>query len=62
MAIKMRKRRPRTLADFSVPLPLYCHHCEKRFVKRSPLYPSKGYVMVQCTKCRLMTPFRLEAA
>jgi len=60
MTKKMQRRPPRSLADFLVPIPLYCFHCDARFVNRAPVSFLKGYAVVQCTNCRCCTPFKLE--
>jgi transcription elongation factor Elf1 len=53
-----------TLADFAIPIPLYCFHCEKRLPKSATVdkQEASDVVLVDCPKCGLMTPFTLEAA
>ena len=51
-----------TLADCTVPIPLRCMHCDRILGKTSPLESFGKYVVVECPKCRCMTPFKLEAA
>jgi hypothetical protein len=51
---------PLTLADCTVPIPLHCMHCDHRLSPASPLEQFGGYVVVECLKCHLMSPFQLE--
>jgi hypothetical protein len=52
--------RPLTLADFSVPIRLRCMHCSEELPKSAPTERFDKYVVVECRKCHLMTPFQLE--
>lgn len=52
----------RTLADCRVPIPIYCHHCEKRLPRSARIDVQLPHVVVHCPKCGLMTPFKLEDA
>ena len=51
-----------TLADFSVPIPLTCHHCDRHLSKKSVVELQPPYVLIQCAVCGLTTPFKLETA
>jgi hypothetical protein len=51
-----------TLADFSVPIPVHCFHCEKRLPKSSPVELQEPYVLVSCPKCGCITTGKVEAA
>jgi len=55
-------KKANTLRDFSVPIPLYCHHCEKRLPKSTPMEISGEYVVACCPDCGLLTPFKVEKA
>jgi hypothetical protein len=54
--------KPKTLADFSVPIPLNCFYCESRLPSRSTVEIHDLYVIVCCPKCGLLTPFKIEKA
>jgi RNase P subunit RPR2 len=58
----MNESKVYTLREFTVPIPLYCQHCDKRFPKSSEVELQKPYVVIRCPKCGCMTPFKLEAA
>jgi len=49
-----------TLADFSVPLPLFCMHCSCRLRPSSPVELYANYAVILCPKCNCMSPFQLE--
>ncbi|HZW05362.1 MAG TPA: hypothetical protein VFF58_00510 [Candidatus Nitrosotalea sp.] len=49
-----------TLADCTVPIPLRCMHCDQEFPMSAPIELFDVYVVVECRKCHLMTPFKLE--
>lgn len=49
-----------TLADCAVPIPLRCMHCIEELPKSALLEEFGTYVVVECPKCRLFTPFKLE--
>jgi hypothetical protein len=49
-----------TLADFEVPLPLHCGHCDRRLPKSMRIELQKPYVVAARPKCGLLTPFMLE--
>jgi len=57
----MTKPQSHTLREFTVPIPLHCHHCEKPFPKASQVDVQKPYVVVLCPNCGCMTPFKIEA-
>ncbi len=48
-----------TLGQFSFPIPLTCHHCDKKLPKRSTVEVQSPYVLVQCPYCSLITPFKV---
>lgn len=52
---------PHTLAEFSVPLPLHCCHCDHKLPKYAKVELYDNYVVVECPTCHLMTPFKMEA-
>lgn len=58
----IQKKQSITLADFTVPIPLYCHHCDCKFPKSARVEVNGKYVIVQCPKCGLLTPFKVEAS
>lgn len=51
-----------TLSDFTIPVPLHCHHCDRRLPKSSSceLNGNRTYLVVQCPECGLLTPFKIE--
>lgn len=51
-----------TLAEFTIPLPLRCHHCDRRLPKTTRMQRNGPYVIALCPNCGLLTPFKLEAA
>jgi len=52
--------KPLALADFFVRNVLRCYHCDWILPRKSRCEQSGNYVVVECPKCHLMTPFRLE--
>ena len=52
-----------TLSDFTILLP-YCSACGELLPSTSPVesYPTSHseWIVVQCPKCQVVTPFRLE--
>jgi phage FluMu protein Com len=60
--VKPAKSKVPTLADCTAPIPLRCMHCDRLLPKFSKLETFGGYVVVECPKCRLATPFKLEKA
>ena len=52
--------KPLTLAQFTVPIPLCCAHCDRRLPNSSTVDIQKPYVIVQCPKCGCLTPFKVE--
>jgi phage FluMu protein Com len=53
---------PLTLANFHVPLPIYCLHCDRPLPKSSKVDLQKPYAVVECPKCKQMTPYMVAAA
>ena len=53
-------KKQRTLADCSVPIHLRCCHCNRELPNSANLELYASYVVVECPKCRCMTPFKLE--
>lgn len=51
---------PWTLRNFSLQLPLHCHHCETELPESSPVKLFTKCAVVECPKCGLQTPFKLE--
>ena len=49
-----------TLADCSVPIPLRCMHCIEELPRSASIEVFQNYVVVECPKCKLATPFKLE--
>lgn len=56
------KNRFLTLADYDVPIPLYCAHCDKRLPRSARAELQAPYIVIVCPKCGHMSPFKLEAA
>jgi len=52
----------KTLADFPVRNRniLRCYHCDRILPAKSSAEQSGQYIVVECPKCRCMTPFKLE--
>ena len=53
---------PMTLANFDVPIPLWCFHCDKRLPKFAKVRLGKDGVkaLIECPKCGLESLFLLE--
>jgi len=51
-----------TLADCTVPIPLRCMHCMEELPRSAPIEAYGDYVVAECRKCHLFTPFKLEKA
>jgi hypothetical protein len=49
-----------TLADFPAADPPRCMHCIEVLAQGCPVEAYGDYLVVECKKCRLFTPFRLE--
>lgn len=58
----MKKKSPTTLGQFDVPIPLRCHHCDRRLPKRTPIEINTPYIVAQCPSCGCLTPFKGEGA
>jgi hypothetical protein len=65
----VQKKRLFTLADCAVSHPsncrcsggvLRCMHCTHEFPQSSCVEAYANYIVVECMKCRCVTPFRLE--
>lgn len=51
-----------TIADYPTANPPRCINCCEVFAAGSPVESFDGeYVVVECLKCRMFTPFKLEA-
>jgi len=51
-----------TLRDFTVPIALYCFHCERKLSKSTPVQINSNDVIAYCQKCGCMSIFKIEAA
>lgn len=56
----MKPKKKCTLADCTVSISLRCMHCDREFSKSARLEQFDAYVVLECTKCHCMTPFRVE--
>lgn len=56
------KSKVKTLGQFDVPIPLHCHHCDRKLPKRTVIEINAPYIVAQCPKCGCLTPFKVEAA
>jgi hypothetical protein len=50
----------KTLADFQVPIPLKCFHCEGTLKPETPIELLGKSAIAHCLSCGNMTPFEFE--